>query len=161
MGDAAAVHADVVDPSEPAAVECLAAYFAELDARFPSGFDPGDAGAEADLASLRPPSGAFVVLRHGQDAVGCGGVQRVDEGTGEVKRMWIHPDWRGLGLGRRLLAQLEDLARTLGYGGVVLDTNATLVEAVAMYEGAGYEPIERYNENPYAQHWFAKALADP
>ena len=92
---------------------------------------------------------------------GCGGLQQVDAATAEIKRMWIDPTRRGLGLGRRLLAHLEDVARERGYRRVVLDTNGALVEAIAMYRRAGYEAIERYNDNPYAQHWFAKALDPP
>jgi GNAT superfamily N-acetyltransferase len=68
------------------------------------------------------------------------------------------PRLRGLGLGRRLLARLEDVARDLGRTRVVLDTNEVLVEAIAMYERAGYRSIERYNDNPYAHRWFAKDL---
>ena len=72
--------------------------------------------------------------------------------------MWVHPDWRGAGLGSRLLRHLEALCAGLGHDRVVLDTNGTLDEAIAMYERAGYNPIERYNDNPYAQAWFVKAL---
>jgi ribosomal protein S18 acetylase RimI-like enzyme len=71
--------------------------------------------------------------------------------------MWIHSEWRGAGHGRRLLAALEEACAELGYARVVLDTNVTLTEALAMYEAAGYSPIERYNQNPYAQRWFTKA----
>ena len=152
---AATVRVDTVDPLSADAQSALAQYFAELDARFPSGFD---AGSGDDGAALRRPEGAFLVLRSDQRAVGCGGVQRIDERTGEIKRMWIHPEWRGLGLGGRLLARLEATAAELGYGRVVLDTNSTLVEAIAMYERAGYRTIARYNDNPYAQRWFSKEL---
>jgi ribosomal protein S18 acetylase RimI-like enzyme len=72
--------------------------------------------------------------------------------------MWIDPDWRGAGLGRRLLSALERSAAASGYTEVVLDTNATLTEAISMYEAAGYRPTERYNDNPYAQRWFVKPL---
>lgn len=153
---AAAVDVDVVDPGSAVAQFALEQYFGELDDRFRGGFDPGD--DRAAFAVLRAPDGAFLVMRGDRVAVGCGGVQRVDTATGEIKRMWIHPGWRGLGLGGRLLARLEDVARDLGHTRVVLDTNATLVEAIAMYERAGYRAIERYNDNPYAQRWFAKDL---
>jgi len=73
--------------------------------------------------------------------------------------MWVHPDWRSVGLGQRMLRHLEGQARQLGFSRVVLDTNSTLVEAISMYERSGYKPIERYNDNPYALRWFAKNLA--
>ena len=145
---AATVVLEEVDPLAPDAQAALAAYFAELDARFPTGFDPGDA----------PPSDVFVLLRAGDVVAGCGGLQHLGDGTIEVKRMWTHPGWRGLGLAARLLAHLEVLARALGSTRVVLDTNGTLLEAIALYERAGYVPIERYNDNPYAERWFAKDL---
>jgi GNAT superfamily N-acetyltransferase len=72
--------------------------------------------------------------------------------------MWVHPEWRGAGLGSRMLRHLEDEARRLGHRRVHLDTNGTLVEAIAMYERAGYTAVERYNDNPYAQAWFVKDL---
>jgi DNA-binding MarR family transcriptional regulator/GNAT superfamily N-acetyltransferase len=152
---AATVDIDVVDPRSPAAQSALRQYFGELDDRFRSGFDP-DAGSAADVAAMRAPDGAFLVMRSDHETVGCGGVQRIDDGTAEIKRMWIHPDWRGLGLGGRMLTRLEAVGRTLGRTRVVLDTNETLTEAIAMYERAGYHPIERYSDNPYAHHWFAK-----
>ena len=155
---AATVDIDEVDPRSAEAQSAMAQYFAELDDRFPTGFDPGDGGAAADVVELRAPHGAFLVMRSDLDLVGCGGVQRIDAQTGEVKRMWIHPAWRGLGLGARMLARLEDAARVLGRTRVVLDTNASLTEAIAMYGRAGYRSIERYNDNPYAERWFAKDL---
>jgi ribosomal protein S18 acetylase RimI-like enzyme len=72
--------------------------------------------------------------------------------------MWVDPDWRGTGLGRRMLTELEQHVARLGYPRVVLDTNATLTEAIAMYTGAGYRSVARYNDNPYAERWFAKRL---
>jgi GNAT superfamily N-acetyltransferase len=154
---AAAVLFDIVDPTADDARHALGEYFAELDRRFRRGFDT-IAGGGDDVDGLRAPDGAFVVLHHDREVVGCGGVQHVDEVTAEIKRMWIHPDWRGLGLGRRLLAHLESVARDLGRRRVVLDPNEVLREAIAMYERAGYHAIDRYNDNPYAHHWFAKDL---
>lgn len=150
-----------VDPAGPEATVALAAYFDELDARFPRGFDPGDATG-AGVSTMAPPRGTFLVGRSDDGTViGCGGVQELDDDTAEVKRMWIHADWRGAGLGRRLLDALEQRCVDLGYTRVVLDTNATLTEAIAMYESAGYSPTERYNDNPYAQRWFGKSLKGP
>jgi DNA-binding MarR family transcriptional regulator/GNAT superfamily N-acetyltransferase len=146
-----------VDPRGADARAALARYFAELDQRFRSGFDPDAAGAD-DVDGMRPPGGAFVLVRNDDATIGCGGLHHVDRRTGEIKRMWIDPAWRGLGLGRRLLAHLEGLARERGRRRVILDTNETLAEAITMYERAGYHAIERYNDNPYAHHWFAKPV---
>lgn len=157
---AATVGFEVVDPQSPQAEEALARYFGELDQRFSAGFDAGPGGTEADGKMLVGPDGAFVVMTSDESVIGCGGVQRVADDTAEIKRMWVHADWRSLGLGRRLLARLEEQASELGRSRVVLDTNESLREAIAMYERAGYHPIERYNDNPYAHHWFAKVLAE-
>jgi GNAT superfamily N-acetyltransferase len=85
-------------------------------------------------------------------------VRELEPGVGEIKRMWVHDEWRGAGLGARLLRRLEDLSIGMGHRLVRLDTNGTLTEAIAMYGRAGYRPIARYNDNPYAQAFFEKAL---
>jgi RimJ/RimL family protein N-acetyltransferase len=145
-----------VDPMSPAARWAMQQYFAELDARFDGGFDPGDAlDAAADYVA---PTGAFVLARDDDGVAGCGAVVRVDDDRAEIKRMWVAPSARGRGLGRRLLLRLEDEARALGATTAILDTNGVLTEAIAMYEHAGYHGVERYNDNPYAQRWFAKSL---
>lgn len=82
-------------------------------------------------------------------------------GAGEVERMWVEPTWRGAGLGVRLLGELEAPAARLGHARVVLDTNLVLTEAVGPYERAGYARVERYNDNPHAQAWFARDLLSP
>jgi len=148
---------DVVDPRAGEALAAMGQYFAELHLRFTAGFDPADT-LVADAPAMRPPSGSFVVARSGDDVVACGGMQRHDASTGEIKRMWVHADWRGLGLGRRTLDRLERSVIEAGYRRVILDTNSSLTEAISMYERSGYRPIERYNDNPYAMRWFEKRL---
>jgi DNA-binding MarR family transcriptional regulator/RimJ/RimL family protein N-acetyltransferase len=152
---AATVHLESVDPTEPDAQTALASYFAEVDRRFEGGFDPGPGD---DPGLYRPPHGTFLMARSDGDPVACGGVRPLAEGVAEIKRMWVHDDWRGAGLGARLLRCLEDAARQAGYRMVRLDTNSTLVEAIAMYERAGYRSIGRYGDNPYAERWFEKEL---
>ncbi|MEL7976035.1 bifunctional helix-turn-helix transcriptional regulator/GNAT family N-acetyltransferase [Isoptericola sp. F-RaC21] len=168
---AATVTLERVDPWSELARRAVAAYVAELDERFPGGFDPGPSPAPGERdpedARLAPPSGAFVVATSDGEPVACGGVRTLSDGApdgargsvGEIKRMWVHPGWRGAGLGSRLLRHLEGVSRDLGHREVRLDTNGTLAEAVAMYERAGYRRIARYNDNPYAEHFFAKRLA--
>jgi DNA-binding MarR family transcriptional regulator/GNAT superfamily N-acetyltransferase len=154
---AATVRLEEVDPASPMARDAVDHYFAELDRRFTDGFDPGDAPL-ADSASLRPPTGRFVVALSEGEPVACGGLQTIEPGVGEIKRMWVDERWRGAGLGSRMLRRLEQDARDLGLGVVRLDTNSALTEAIEMYERADYRAIDRYNDNPYARHWFEKTL---
>ena len=93
-------------------------------------------------------------------AVGCGGLRALDERTGEIKRMWIAPEARGLGLARRLLAALEARALEAGLTRVRLDTNRALGEAQSLYRKAGYRETARYNDNVYADFWFEKVLGE-
>lgn len=149
------------DPTSADSTWALTAYFDELDQRFIGGFDRAGALGDA-VASMVPPTGVFVLAKAADGIIaGCGGLQTHAAGTAEVKRMWIHRDWRGAGLGSRLLADLEQRCVELGHETVVLDTNGVLVEAIAMYRAAGYAATGRYNDNPYAQHWFTKTLNAP
>ena len=140
------------DPASPAAQHCLAAYFAELDTRLPAGFDPGP---PSDPALYRPPLGLFLLAGTESHPLGCVALSIPEH---EVKRLWVAPAARGMRLGPRLMATIEDHARALGLTHLRLDTNATLTEAIAMYTRLGWRPIPAYNDNPYAQHWFTKSL---
>ena len=108
---------------------------------------------------LRPPDGIFVLVVSDGKPVACGGVQSLEPTLGEIKRMWVLGSWRGAGLGSRLLGHLEARACGLGHVTVRLDTNQALTEAIAMYYRAGYRAIDRYNDNPYATHFFEKSLS--
>lgn len=144
---AATVRLVEVGADHPAAREAMQRYVAELAERFPGGFDPGRADDH----------GSFLVATSDGRRVAYGGVRDADGGA-EVKRMWVDPSWRGAGLGVRMLRELEDLARRQGHTRMLLDTNSTLVEAIALYEREGYTRIGRYNDNPYAELFFAKDL---
>lgn len=152
---AATVSLEMAAPQSEAARAAVECYFAEIGRRF--GYVAAGE-SEKDARLLVPPRGAFVVAVGDGEPVACGGVQTIGDGVGEIKRMWVHDDWRGVGLGSRLLRRLEDVARSLGHRIVRLDTNRALSEAVAMYERAGYVRIARYNDNPFATHFFERAL---
>jgi DNA-binding MarR family transcriptional regulator/GNAT superfamily N-acetyltransferase len=144
-------------PDSPEAQACLNGYFAELARRFPKGFDPArSVGAAPE--EMRPPLGVFLMVHCGGRPRGCGALKTIDRGVGEVKRMWIHPELRGRGAGRRLLQALETQAVRLGLRTLRLDTSRHLGEALALYRSAGYREVARYNDNPYAAHWFEKRL---
>jgi GNAT superfamily N-acetyltransferase len=149
-----------VDAGSAEAQDAMRQYFTELDARFRHGFD-GDAALAEAPDTLNPPHGCFVLAVADDVTVACGGVQYVDDITGEIKRMWVSASARGRGLGKRMLAELEQRVADSGRTRAILDTNEVLAEAIAMYGSAGYHPIDRYNDNPYAHHWFAKDLAAP
>jgi GNAT superfamily N-acetyltransferase len=148
----------VVDANSSAARWALSRYFAELEERFTEGFD-GD-GALVDAGDvLNPPKGLFVLAGPVDTPLACGGISYVDAERGEVKRMWVDPSARGHGVATRLLQYLETLIADTGRSYVVLDTNSVLAEAIALYRRSGYQPIERYNDNPYAHLWFGKVLS--
>lgn len=157
---AATVTFEPVDPASATARDVVGRYFAEIGRRF--GFDPSGE-TEKDALLLAPPAGVFVVALSDGDPVACGGLQTIaplvdGRRVAELKRMWVHDDWRGAGLGSRLLRNLEDQARELGHDTARLDTNAALTEAIGMYQRAGYRAIDRYNDNPWATHFFEKRL---
>ncbi len=154
---ASAVEIRRTDPAHSDARRCLAAYFAELDARFDTGFDPGASISAAD-DELRPPAGLLLVgVLHGEP-VGCGALKFHDDGPAELKRMWVDASVRGLGIGRRLLAALESEAIDDGVSVVHLETNRSLAEAMSLYRHAGYVEVAAFNDEPYAHHWFEKRL---
>lgn len=103
-----------------------------------------DIGPTREAAMFEPPAGVFLVVRDGERAVACGGIARFDDVRAELKRMYVVPDRRGRGLGRRLLAELESEARRLGYRGLVLETGDRQQEAVGLYESFGYERMPCY-----------------
>ncbi|MDE2052801.1 MAG: GNAT family N-acetyltransferase [Gammaproteobacteria bacterium] len=141
----------------PAARVCLERYFDELAARFPEGFDrEGDGAAELD--DFTPPAGVFLVAQILGEPAGCGALRTFSPGIGEIKRMWVSPEVRGLGVGRKLLETLEHAARERKLRAVRLDTHSSLAAALRLYRTAGYRDIPAYNDNPYAHHWLEKTL---
>ena len=156
---AAAVELRMVDPASRDALDCLGAYYAELNRRSRSGYDPS-AGVSAEPHELRPPAGGFFVAYLRGDAIGCGGVKLHGEAPAEIKRMWVAESARGLGIGRRMLECLEAFAAERGATIAHIETNRTLVEAITLYRSVGYVEVPAFNDEPFADHWFEKGL-DP
>ena len=146
----------VEDPASGDAVWCLSQYFRELDARFDGGFDPAES-LPAEVEDMRPPRGMLIVARREGAPVGCG-VLKLHGARAELKRMWVAPDARGLGVGRLLLLVLEHRAMQNGVSLIQLETNKTLVEAVSLYRKSGYREVRAFNSETYADHWFEKHL---
>jgi GNAT superfamily N-acetyltransferase len=154
---ASAVQIGGRDPRHPDARYCLRAYVEELSARFDGGFDPARSISAADH-EMTPPEGLFLAATLHAEPVGCGALKFHSGAPAEIKRMWVAPSVRGLGLGRRLLDELEARAAAHGVHVLRLETNRTLGEAIGLYRAAGYREVPAFNDEPYAHHWFEKAI---
>ncbi|RSM35621.1 GNAT family N-acetyltransferase [Amycolatopsis balhimycina DSM 5908] len=157
---ASAVQVTPRPPGHPDARFCLRAYFAELAGRFDEGFDPRLSISAAD-AEMTPPAGVLLVAELHGEPVGCGALKFRGAAPAEVKRMWVAPAARGLGLGRRLLGELEAYALGRGVRTLRLETNRVLAEAIGLYRAAGYREVAPFNDEHYADHWFEKILPGP
>jgi len=138
-------------------VRCFARYANELDAKFEGGFDAGKS-ISARPEELTPPAGYCVVARLRGRPIGCGALKLHGAAPAELKRMWVEPDSRGLGVGERLLESLQALAHQNGASVLRLETNRALDEAIGLYRAAGFAEVAPFNQDPYAHHWFEKEL---
>ncbi len=154
---ASLVEVAVEDPSSDDAQFCIDQYFREIDARFDNGFDPSIANS-AGVDELTEPAGLLLVARLRGDPVGCGALKFHGTSPAEIKRLWVSAGARGIGLGKRILTDLERRAAANGAAAVQLDTNRNLTEAIAMYRSSGYVEIPAFNSEPHAHHWFEKPL---
>jgi GNAT superfamily N-acetyltransferase len=109
--------------------------------------DPAPGGTDADLidvvASYAGRGGVFRVVTRGDEIVGCGGLFPLDGGEAEIRKMYLAPEVRGQGLGRKLLQELIDAARARGFQRIVLETATVLREAIALYQRFGFVPVTR------------------
>jgi GNAT superfamily N-acetyltransferase len=155
---AASVQIVAIDPENVEARFCLERYTDELNRRSARTFDP-KVGATAQPDEVRPPVGQFFIVRLRGEPIGCGAVKHHSDAPAEIKRMWIAPHARGLGLGRRLLGTLEACARDAGATIARIETNSDLSEALTLYVSAGWTEVEAFNDEPYADRWLEKPLA--
>jgi putative acetyltransferase len=144
--------------ASPDAVRLIAALNAELEAAFP---EPGATHFSLSSTQVEAGDGAFVIAYLDNVAVGCGAVRRLDDGTAELKRMYVAPSLRGRGIGRALVEALEREARLLGVTKVVLETGTRLAAAITLYEAMGYSRIPLFGEylsSPDTSLCFGKSL---
>ncbi len=153
---ASTVRLAVENPTSSSAQYCLGCYFDELAERFEAGFNPARS-ISAAAEELTPPQGFFVIAWLKGEPVGCGAL-KCHPDFGEIKRMWVKASARGLGLGKRILRRLEDLARQRHIQLLRLETNKALIEAQSLYKNNGYQEVTAFNDEPYAHHWFEKRL---
>ena len=144
------------DPQSDDAKACLSRYYDELAAAFDTGFDV-NLSRDPDADALRPPFGAFFVAYHRGTPVGCVGLKGGPD-YAEIKRLWVDPETRGLGIARALMDAAEITAVDYAIPLLRLDTNSALPAAIAMYRKWGWREIPRFNDDPYAELFFEKAL---
>ncbi|MFI5907180.1 GNAT family N-acetyltransferase [Dactylosporangium sp. NPDC051541] len=125
------------------ASELTAAALADLGERY--GSSEGDS-TPIEPGEFDPPAGAFFVAYVGGAPAGCGGFRTFaeDETTAELKRMYVAPGYRGLGVAKALLRAIEDAARAAGRKRVWLETGTAQPEAIGLYERSGYARIEDF-----------------
>ena len=147
----------IEDPHSAAALFCRQSFYDDLDESFEGGYQP-ERSLGAQTEELVEPSGLLLVayLRH--EPIGCGALRALDTGCAEIKQVWVSKQSRGLGVGRRLVYELEQQALQRGVTSVRLDTNRALVEAISLYRSADYYEVVAFNDEPYAHHWFEKQL---
>jgi GNAT superfamily N-acetyltransferase len=124
---------------------------------------PLEIDLEADIAAGPPaelggPYGVLLLARADGEPAGLGGIRFLDAEAAEVKSMYVEPAFRGRGIARAILAELEQIAARHGCRRVRLDTSDYLTGALALYRGSGYREVEPYNENPKANLWFERQL---
>lgn len=146
-----------VDPEDSQIKACMEIYYAEIAAIFETGFDPANA-SPPDAEDMRPPNGIFLMAKSDALPVGCVAMKGERDAVGEIRRMWVSPAARGLGLARQLMQEIESRARTMGIAKLRLDTSGKLIAARRLYESSGWREIERYNDNIYADYFFEKIL---
>lgn len=145
-----------LDPRSEPARYCLGEYYAELARRFENGFEVS-LSRDPDAQDMIRPRGSFLVALSDGLPIGCVGLKGGAD-YAEIKRLWIAPSARGLGLAKRLMAKIEDIACDLGITTLRLDTNRALPEAIALYRNSGWAEIERFNDDPYPDFFFEKRL---
>src|SRR5262249_8230172 len=146
-----------IDPRSQEARYCLAEYYAELARRFENGFDVS-LSRDPEAEDMIHPKGVFLVAMSDGLPAGCVGLKGSGTGIGEIKRLWVEPCARNLGLARRLMQAAEDAARGLSIKILRLDTNRALPEALRLYRSTGWKEIGRFNDDPYPDAFFEKSL---
>ena len=157
LSDPTTITLQNADPCGPEATTCLAAYYQILTETIPA-LDPAMLPLPLpDADKYRPPNGAFLLATSGAMTLGCVSFRPLGPNEAEAKRLWVHPDARGLGLARHLMTAIEDRARDMGYSRMKMDSNSALDNAIGLYRRMGWTDCAPYSGFP-ADVWMDKAL---
>jgi GNAT superfamily N-acetyltransferase len=154
---------EAIDRNDPRVQPLYADFIREADGplvydREEAGFDLEEEISKGPPSDLVPPNGVLLLALADGEPAGLGGVRHLNTDVAEVKSMYVTPAYRGTGLGRRILARLDEIALEHGCSAVRLDTSDYLTPAVGLYRAAGYREVPAYNENPKADLWFERDL---
>jgi ribosomal protein S18 acetylase RimI-like enzyme len=138
----------IADAADGDDVELVAALFREYAESL--GVDLSFQGFEAEVAELPRGYDVLLIARVDEDVVGCVGVRPLEGDACEMKRLYVRPSGRGLGVGRALALAAIERARAAGYARMRLDTLPTMHAAQDLYRSLGFEEIEPYRHNPIA-----------
>lgn len=144
-------------PNQPDVLSLIEASDVYMNALYPP-----EGNFAVDINALCRPEITFVVARLHGKAAGCGAIKWYEDGTAELKRIFVADDARGNGIGRRIMDQLQELADGKRVERLYLETGPLNVEAVGMYRAFGFEecgPFADYPENPYSL-FMTKRLAN-
>src|SRR5262245_64371547 len=134
----------IITPEDPASPDATA-LIAELDAHLEPLY-PRESRHGFSVQKLIADSVAFFVVRDGGAAVGCGGIKLFGTEYGEIKRMYVRPQSRGLGFAKLLLDHLADYAKSHGVSMLRLETGIAQEAAIALYERSGFRSIPPFGE---------------
>lgn len=109
--------------------------------------------AMAGLEELSPPDGRLLLCGDGERTAGCAALRRICEGVGEIKRMYVRPEFRGQKLGRSMLEELISAARAASYAVLRLDSARFMTEAQALYRSVGFQERAPYPESEIVEEW--------
>mgnify|MGYP000884389761 CR=1 FL=1 len=152
--------AEISIASESPLTEDAQRLLAELTTELAARYEDDGGAYSFNPADVLVPRSAFLIARRNGIAVGCGALRPLKPEIGEIKRMYVTPEARGLGLSRLLLTRLETLAREFGYAWLWLETGTKQPEALGLYASCGFQRRESYGyyKNDPASVCFEKRL---
>ena len=116
--------------------------------RFDACFDDFDSELAELPGTYGPPAGCLLLAYDASEPAGCVALRQIDNGVGEMKRLFVRPSRRGKRIGLELTRRIIEKARDRGYERIRLDTLPIMKPAIALYESLGFEYIDNYRQNP-------------